>query len=363
MLVVTAQLTVWLDDAYVGERPTQAVLAGLATVPLFAAHRLPFAVAAIVSAGAYGQYELGGGLPQAWFAVVLATYALGAHARRIAAAAGAVAVAAVVLATDVPRLRDGEPPENVLPAWVVLAAVLAFGSWMSHRRQHTRDLVGHVRQLEIDRSAAARTAVAQERGRLARELHDLVAHSMAVTVVQAQAAQRVLATDQDAAAQSLRAIEGLSRQGLEELRRLLGILGDDDEPALDPVPSLDRLGELVDGVRVSGLSVDLQVEGRRQSVPPGVDLSGYRIVQESLTNAMKHAGPRAAVQVCVRYDTDAVEIEVVDDGTGGEPHREGGHGLMGIRERVALFDGDLQVGNRPEGGFAVLARLPFGRPR
>ena len=206
--------------------------------------------------------------------------------------------------------------------------------------------------------------MAHERGRLARELHDLVAHSMAVTVVQAQAAQRVLTADPDAAAQALRAIEGLSRQGLDELRRLLGILGEgDDQPVLDPAPSLERIAELVDRVRGAGLTVELVVEGRRQSVPPGVDLSGYRIVQESLTNAMKHAGRDAKVQVRVRYDSDAVDITVSDDGRGGEPHREGGHGLVGIRERVALFGGDLQVGNRPEGGFVVHVSLPLGRER
>lgn len=364
MLVVTAQLAVWLDDAYAGERSTQAVLACLSTIPLYAAHRLPLAVAAVVSAAAYGQYELGGGLAQAWFAVLFAAYAVGAHARGIVAVAGACAVGAGVLAVDVPRLRAGDPPEDVLPAWVVLGGALAFGAWTSWRRRQTDDLIGHVHQLEIERTAAAQAAVAHERGRLARELHDLVAHSMAVTVVQAQAAQRVIATDPGAATRALQAIEGLSRQGLEELRRLLGILSEGgDEPTLDPAPSLQRLDDLVAQVRATGLSVDLTVAGRQPSVPPGVDLSAYRIVQESLTNAMKHAGRDAEVRVCVRYDSDAVDITVTDNGTGGNPQREGGHGLVGIRERVMLFGGELHVGNRPEGGFAVHARLPLGQRR
>ena len=216
-------------------------------------------------------------------------------------------------------------------------------------------------EAERDRDRAARAAVAHERARIARELHDLVAHSMAVTVLHAQAAQRVLESDPGQAASSLASIEGLTRQGLSELRRLLEILDDRAEASpLDPPPTLARVDELVAQVRAAGLPVTLTVEGSCESVPAGLDLSAYRIVQESLTNALKHAGPGASVDLNLTYRTDAIEILVANDCTDEVTAPGTGRGLIGIRERVGLYGGHLEAGRR-RGGFVVRVTLPLGQ--
>ena len=159
------------------------------------------------------------------------------------------------------------------------------------------------------------------------------------------------------------AVERTGRQALGEMRRLLGILrgGDDDSAALEPQPGIGQIDALVEQVRSAGLPVDIAVEGRAQPLPPGVDLAAYRIVQEALTNVIKHAGP-ARAQVRVRYGSDTVELEVIDDGraahANGQPDPSSGHGLVGMQQRVALYGGEVQAGPRPEGGYAVRARLP-----
>jgi signal transduction histidine kinase len=220
------------------------------------------------------------------------------------------------------------------------------------------------RQLERQREEKARTAVAEERGRIARELHDVVAHSVSVMVVQAQAGQRLLA-DPDLAGGAFRAIEASGREALVELRRLLGILRTGaEQPAIGPQPGLGSLGVLLEQVREAGLPVELRVEGEQVQLPPGVDLAAYRIVQEALTNTLKHAGS-ARAEIIVRYGPSAVELEVLDDGRGAPAATNGsGHGLIGMRERVALYGGRLEAEPRKAGGFAVRARLPLeGGPR
>ena len=216
------------------------------------------------------------------------------------------------------------------------------------------------RRIVREREFATREAVAAERAAIARELHDVVAHHMSVMVVQAGAARAVGASDPGAAAEALRQIETSGRTGLTEMRRLLEVLkaeGDGDGRA--PQPGLERLDELLDTMRASGLAVESVVEGEPRPLPPGVDLSAYRIVQEALTNALRHAGG-ASARVVVRYQPNAVELEVADDGPGPPegPDASGGHGLIGMRERVQLFGGELDAGPRPGGGFLVRARLP-----
>jgi signal transduction histidine kinase len=179
-------------------------------------------------------------------------------------------------------------------------------------------------------------------------------------VVQAQGADRILEGAQPEVRAALTAIETTGREAIDEMRRLLGILRrGDDELTLAPQPSLTELDALVAGVREAGLPVTLEVVGEPIALPPGVDLSAYRIVQEALTNALKHAGP-AHARVIVRYGADAVELEVSDDGPGGVDAPGTGHGLVGMRERVALYGGDLEAGSRREGGWALRARLPLG---
>ena len=187
---------------------------------------------------------------------------------------------------------------------------------------------------------------------------------MSVMVVQAGAARAVGTSDPAAAAEALRQIEASGRTGLAEMRRLLGILkAEDHGNGRAPQPGLARLGELLDAMRASGLPVEAVVEGTPRALSPGVDLSAYRIVQEALTNSLRHAGG-ASARVVVRYEPDAVELEVADDGPGSPADAEasGGHGLIGMRERVQLFGGELEAGPRPGGGFLVRARLPTRSP-
>ena len=216
------------------------------------------------------------------------------------------------------------------------------------------------RRIVRDREFATREAVAAERAAIARELHDVVAHHMSVMVVQAGAARAVSASDPAATAEALRQIEASGRTGLTEMRRLLEVLkAEEDGNGRAPQPGLARLSELLDAMRASGLPVEAVVEGSPRPLPPGVDLSAYRIVQEALTNALRHAGG-ASARVVVRYEPDAVELEVADDGPGPpeDPEASGGHGLIGMRERVQLFGGELEAGPRPGGGFLLRARLP-----
>jgi signal transduction histidine kinase len=217
------------------------------------------------------------------------------------------------------------------------------------------------RRIVRDREVATREAVAAERAAIARELHDVVAHHMSVMVVQAGAARAVGATDPAATAEALRQIEASGRTGLAEMRRLLEVLKaeEEDGDGRAPQPGLARLGELLDAMRASGLPVEAVVEGTPRALSPGVDLSAYRIVQEALTNSLRHAGG-ASARVMVRYEPDALELEIGDDGPGPpeDPEASGGHGLIGMRERVQLFGGGLEAGPRPGGGFLVRARLP-----
>jgi signal transduction histidine kinase len=216
--------------------------------------------------------------------------------------------------------------------------------------------------LEREKELRAKEAVAEERARIARELHDLVAHNVSVMVVQAGTERHALPDSQAPTREVLGAIEESGRQALSEARRLLGMLRREGEhEELEPQPSLDRVDFLVEQIERAGLPVSLHVEGERRSLPAGLDLCAYRIVQEGLTNALRHAGP-AHAEVTLRYGATALEVEVLDDGAGAaQKNGHGaGHGLIGMRERVALYGGELATGPRPGGGFAVRARLPLG---
>ncbi len=215
--------------------------------------------------------------------------------------------------------------------------------------------------LERERELRAHEAVAEERARIARELHDLVAHNVSVMVVQAGAERHALSPDQASTREALTSIESAGRQALAEARRLLGMLrrsGEHEE--LAPQPSVDQIGFLVEQIERAGLPVKLEVEGERVPLPAGVDLCAYRVVQESLTNALKHAGP-AHAEVRLRYAPNGLDVEVLDDGRGtAQPNGDGsGHGLIGMRERVALYGGQINTGPRNGGGFEVRAHIPL----
>ena len=240
-------------------------------------------------------------------------------------------------------------------AWVI-------GDNLRVRRAYTRELEDRAGQLEREQEEQAALAVAQERGRIARELHDVVAHHVSVMIVQAAAARRVADKDPAAAQEALASIENAGRMALAEMRRMLEVLRAQDG-GVGPQPGLAGLDRLISQVRDAGLPVELNVEGDACCLPDGMDLAAYRIVQEALTNTVKHGG-KASAKVTVRHSLEALEIEVVDNGRGaaapllaGSP--VGGHGLIGMRERVGLFGGELQVGPVLPGGYRVWARMPL----
>jgi signal transduction histidine kinase len=251
---------------------------------------------------------------------------------------------------------------------VVFGGAWLLGRALRGRGQHAEQLAQRAAQLEADQQAQARAAVAAERARIARELHDVIAHSVSVMVIQAGAAEQLLGQAPERARGPPEAVQDTGRQTIVELRRLLGILREDgQEPSLAPQPGLAGLDLLVEEMRQAGLPVQLRVEGRPGRLPPGIDLAAYRILQEALTNTLRHAGP-ARAEVTVRYQDHAVELEVLDDGPGAGPHAAvdvgSGQGLVGMRERVALYGGTLQAGPRDTTagsaatGYAVRARLP-----
>ena len=236
------------------------------------------------------------------------------------------------------------------------------GNTMRIRREKEEELVERTVQLEREREENARRAVFEERVRIARELHDVVAHHVSVMGVQAGAARRVMEGQPDKAKDALSSIEAASRQAVSELQRLLGFLRQGGErETVAPQPSMKHLSALVVQMREAGLQVAVTTEGEERPLPTSVDLSAYRIVQEALTNTLKHAGP-ANARVTVRYEDEAVEVEIMDDGgsQARSPSRDGsGVGLIGMREQVSLHGGELEAGPRPDRGFLVRARLPL----
>jgi signal transduction histidine kinase len=298
------------------------------------------------------------------FATLVILYSVAAHRSRLLARA-ALALTSVclvlILLSDTPDFGFGD----FLVNHALFVASWLLGRSLQSRRAQTLTLATRNAELESAREQLAAQAVAEERLRIARELHDIVAHSLSVIAVQSAVGRHVLASQPEEAGRSLAAIEATSKSALTEVRRMLGVLRSDDrDPELAPLPGLGQLERLVGEVRSTGLEVDLLVEGVRRELPAGVDLAAYRITQEALTNTIRHAGP-AHASVAVRYEPDEVVVEVLDDGRGlastrdGDGDGDGGHGLLGMRERAALCGGELDAGPRRGGGFRVWARLPY----
>jgi signal transduction histidine kinase len=255
----------------------------------------------------------------------------------------------------------GDPNDTVIFTWAPILAMVLLRGAIRGRQLQAEALAARAELLERERDLRAHEAVAEERARIARELHDLVAHNVSVMVVQAGAERHALGDEQSSTHATLTSIEQAGRQALAEARRLLGMLRrNGDAEGLEPQPSIDHIDLLVEQIERAGLPVRLAVEGERTPLPAGVDLCAYRIVQEGLTNALKHAGP-AHAEVVLRYEPRGLDVEVRDDGRGaGAPNGDGaGHGLIGMRERVALYGGALQTGPREGGGFEIRAHLPL----
>jgi signal transduction histidine kinase len=293
-------------------------------------------------------------------ALLFVEYALGAHARGPQMWVGAVLIlCGVVFFT----FHDGDPfyPEDIPFALAVVGGPWAAGLAIQLRRNHEHSLAEANAELERTRAEAARRAVAAERARIARELHDVVSHAIAVTVLQARGGRRLIGIDDEAVRRALDAIEQTNTAALGDMRRLLAVLRDTEDEVSSrqaPQPSLARLDDLVDQLRASGLTVDVEHTGPGGVVPPGVDLSAYRIVQEALTNVLKHAGPGVTARVRIDHRPDELVLSVTDDGVAG-PESGYGSGLIGIRERAAVVGGEAHSGPAPGGGYEVTARLPY----
>jgi signal transduction histidine kinase len=273
-----------------------------------------------------------------------------------------LAIAGIVLAIGVEALVAYRDPLKNLSAFI--ATCIVFGLiWtvafaLGRKFEEADEAKKRAAQAEREREERARKAVTEERARIARELHDVVGHSVSVMTVQASAVRRLLRPEQEREREALLIVERTGREALAEMRRMVGVLRRPEEgPALAPQPSLDHVGRLVEQAREAGLSVELRVEGDPQPLPAGVDLTAYRLVQEGLTNALKHARAERA-QVVVRYGDGDLEVTVSDDGRGAGSGDGGGHGLVGMRERVAVFGGELEAGPRAEGGYRLRAKLP-----
>ena len=339
----------------------------LQSAALTVRRRWPMAVYSIVGFTTVAYAWLGYPESVGGLGVLIAIYTVAAHVpTHEAVVAAGVYVVGMALSLIGFSRDSGLSLDVLLADFLVnlLALVLAFtvGVTIRTRRAYVASLEARAELLEREREDNARLAVALERGRIAREMHDVVAHNVSVVVVQAAAAERLVETDPERARRAMRDVAATGRQALTEMRRLLGVLRD-DAPAddLGPQPGVAELQALADTVEDAGMQVELSIQGEERPLPASAALSVYRIVQEALTNSLRHAGP-ARARVILRYLPDALEVQVSDNGSGAAapPGAHGGHGLIGMRERVALFGGELTAGPRPEGGYAVVARIPTG---
>lgn len=251
----------------------------------------------------------------------------------------------------------------VFTQFLFTAGPLWLGREVHERRRIIEELEDRARRAEIEREEQARKAVADERARIARELHDVVAHQMTVMTIQAEGAGRIAGDADPRIKDALETITSSGHSALAEMRRVVGLLRDADDDSVDltPLPRLSDLEGLVGRVRNTGVAVELTVDGEHRPLPDGVELSAYRIVQESLTNAVQHGGPGVSTSVAVTFGEESLDVIVVDDGRGAAaaPSNGGGHGLVGMRERVALLGGSLEAGAKPGGGYRVHATIPY----
>lgn len=345
-----------------------SIVVGLAlllvqVLPLLWRRRHPSLVLLLVG-GAFGARVLLGFSPGiAGFGLLVAMYSVAAYevrARRlvflVVAGLGFVAGFVAFGVTGNPRsFAITVPSLFFVAAWLI-------GDYLRTRRAYVTQLEERAARMERERDQDRRLAADEERTRIARELHDVVAHDVSVIAIQAGAARAVQASKPEAAAQALGLIETTARETLIELNRLLGVLrgGNGATPDRSPQPGIGQLSSLVEQLRAAGLEVDARVEGKAEPLPPALDLSAYRILQEATTNVLKHARARR-VDIRVRYSETTLALDIRDDGAGdsGDPASSSGHGLIGMRERVALFGGKLHAGRNRAGGFSVHARLPL----
>jgi signal transduction histidine kinase len=347
--------------------PLSLVLLLLETLPLIVRRRwpIPVLVVTLAATALHAALVQGPVVNESLGALVALFTVAERYDRRVAIGAG-LAVGATFAAAIVAKAGSQVAVAGAIQTMLSVGIVVALGDWARTRRHYAAAIEENARLQESQREERSRRAVEDERERIARELHDIVTHHVSVIVIQAGAGLTALDRRPERARTALEAIDRTSREALTDMRRMLGILGEAPGAAATgdevraPMPRLERLGELVEEVRAAGLPVELSLDGVRRPLDAGVELSAYRIVQEALTNALKHArGARAKVRLA--YEPRAIEIEVTDQGGVGRRDLgeagSGGRGLIGMRERVALYGGEFEAGPTPT-GFRVHARLP-----
>jgi signal transduction histidine kinase len=355
-------------EAFRDGTAVSVLLALTSTVPLVWRRSHPAAVMALIAGASlvHGIWRFPGAGP--YFGLLAAVYAVAAYGSIRAARISL----AVVLGVQPVAWLNSEDPNfdswgDLAVGTMIFTAVWVFGDSRRVRRLHLEMAEERAARAERERDEQARLAVREERTRIAREMHDIVAHSVSVMVVQAGAARRMIGPDPAAATVAAGEVEATGRAALRDMRRVIGVLRADEPEVADtapppsalvPQPGLGDVTSLVTKCRDAGLDVRVRTDGAVRPLPSGVELAAYRIIQEALTNTMKHAGP-ARAEVRVTYQDDALTVVVADDGRGaGFEPTSGGHGLPGMRERVAVYGGDLDAGAHPGGGFQVRARLP-----
>ncbi|WP_310742225.1 MULTISPECIES: histidine kinase [unclassified Microbispora] len=342
--------------------PGLLLLSAALIVPLTWRRDHPREVFAVVAAVSFVQWLLDVIVLPANIAVLVAVYGVASRCTlRWALAAGAVAEFGLLLA----MLRWSPDAGQAWPSSsAFIVAVWIAGIYANTRRRYVESLVERAERAERERDQQARIAAAAERARIARELHDVVAHNVSVMVVQADGAGYALDGDPEQARRAMQAISATGRQALAEMRRLVGVLRQDaGSPAEEyaPQPGVAQLGDLIRQVRDSGLPTEFTVSGTARTLPEGEQLAVYRIVQEALTNALKHGGPGTRAWVEMTYGRGELELRISDDGRGAAaPRLVGGHGLIGMRERAAMYGGSVEAAPRTGGGFRVVARIPIG---
>jgi signal transduction histidine kinase len=361
-LVVAAQVVLWTGDVLPGlPKGVAAALSVLIPAAVAFRRRWPLPAGGLIVAATASIFLAGANnysvpLSIAW---MCGLYALAVWTETRAFVAALALLLACNLLASLGSVVDlsGAGFFTIVPG----AAMLITRRAVRDRQQLADTLAARAELLEREHALREKEALAEERARIARELHDLVAHNVSVMVVQAGVERHALPESQASTRETLTAIEEAGRQALVEARRLLGVLRHNgDREALEPQPTIGQVGFLVEQITRAGLPVTLTVEGDETTLPAGVDLCAYRIVQEALTNALKHAGP-AHADVLLRYSPSGLDVEVRDDGRGAAQQNGdgGGHGLIGMRERVALYGGELRTGPRESGGFEVRAHLPL----
>ena len=367
-----SQYEVWagpiphLGGSISGPKPVLSALVALISVGLALRLRYPL-LALVLAMGPFGVHGVldhfvgrgGPNLFEVFLSQVFMVYSTAANTSgRRTYAGGAIVVVLQLLGygSTLPGSFDQASGE-----WVFYAIAWAFGKTLRRRALRGDRLEARTAELEAKQQEEIQAAIADERARIARELHDIVAHSVSLMVLQAGAARQALDRQPEKAREPLLSVEATGRSAMSELRRLVAMLRQPgDEEQLAPQPSLRHLNMLVHQIRETGLVIDVDETCPQDGIPPGVDLSAYRIAQEALTNVLKHAGA-TRVGLKVRCDGAAVEVTVEDDGRGPSSNGSlvGGHGLIGMRERVSLFGGRFEAGARDGGGFRVFAHIPY----